>query len=207
MRNLCWISDYALKGSSFGNVTLELTRRIRNYKVYLLSLGYSGTPIAPFPGLDILPLGNVKQLEYYFRRLKPEKTVIFHSFYLLEKLVGIDLPSNLYGYIPIEAESLPINLVTYLTNFDQLIVPSKYSLKILRKEGLNGEVVYHGVDTSFFTPRNKPELKEFRWGYLGLNDIRKQVPRIIHAYSRLPKKTRGSLSVASSGSGYYNLHA
>lgn len=207
MNNLCWISDYPLRGSSFGHVTLELTRRIQNYKVYILSLGYTGTPIAPFPGLDILPLSEVNQLEYYFRRLKPEKTVLFHSFYFLEKLEGVSLPRNFYGYIPIEAERLPVNLISLLINFDQLIVPSKYSQKIARKAGLNAKVVYHGVDTNFFTPANKLQLKEFRWGYLGLNDIRKQIPRIIEAYSRLPRKERGNLMIASSGKGHYNLHA
>lgn len=207
MNKLLWISDYPLKGTSFGNVTLELCRRIQNYKIYILGIGYTGTPIAPFPNMDILPLENAKQIEYYVRKLKPDKTVVYHSFYFLEQLTGIELPDNTVGYIPVEGEKLPANLVAYLTNFENLIVPSKYSQGILRKEGLHSEIVYHGVDSNFFTPANKPPLKEFRWGYLGLNDIRKQIPRIIEAYSRLPRRTRGSLAIAAKGTGHYLLSA
>jgi len=184
-----------------------LARRLQNYKVYVLSLGYSGTPIAPFPGLDILTLDDVNQLEYYFRKLRPEKTIVFHSFYFLEQLIGVNLPNNTIGYIPIEGENLPENLVSLLINFDKLLVPSKYSQNVLRKHGLKSNVVPHGVDRNFFTPVRKRQLKEFRWGYLGLNDIRKQVPRIMEAYSRLPKRTRGHITIASKGKGYYNLLA
>lgn len=207
MRKLVWISDYPLRGSSFANVTMELARRIKNYKVYILGLGYDGTAIAPFPDMDILPLSNVNQLEYYFRKLNPSKVVLYHSFYLLEKLVGVKFPEETIGYIPIEGEVLPENLVSLLYNFGQIITPSKYSQKVLRKLGLNPEVVPHGVDTSFFTPANKSKLREFRWGYLGMNDVRKQVPRIMEAYSRLPRKTRGTLTIASTQEGHYNLHA
>ena len=207
MAKLIWVSDFPLRGSSFGNVTLELTKRLANYKVYVLSLDYSGTPIAPFPGLDLLPLTSVEQLDYYLRKLKPDKVVVYHSFYFLEKLAGIRFPEETYGYIPVEGENLPENLIHFLTNFKEIIVPSNYSQKILRKEGLNSTVVYHGIDTDFFTPRIKEDLKEFRWGYIGLNDIRKQIPRIIEAYSKLPRKTRGHLQIASKQEGHYNLLA
>lgn len=208
MGNLIWISDYPLKGSSFANVTLELCRRIKDYKVYVLGLGYTGTAISPFPNMDILELTNNKQIEYYINKLKPEKIVIHHSFYFLESLKSIQFPQkNVYGYIPVEGENLPSNIVAMLSTLDQLIVPSEYSQRILRKEGLNAKVVNHGVDTSFFTPGKPKQLKEFRWGYLGLNDIRKQIPRIIEAYSRLPRRTRGNLVISAEGNGHYYLPA
>ncbi len=205
--NLIWISDFPLRGTSFGNVTLEMTRRIPNYKVYVLGLDYSGTPIAPFPGLDILPLKGVKPLDYYLRKLKPEKVIVFHSFYFLEMLKGVTFPDETYGFIPVEGDKLPANIIHNLLNFKELMVPSKYSQKILRKERINSSVVPHGVDTSFFMPRKVRNRKEFRWGYLGLNDIRKQIPRIMESYSRLPKKTRGSLTIAAPGEGHFNLLA
>ena len=208
MGTIVWISDFPLRGSSFGNVSWELCRRIQNNKVYILALDYAGTSIAPEPGLDILPLTGVSQLEYYMRKLKPDKVVIYHSFYFLEKLVGVELPDETYGYIPVEGENLPANLIAYLTNFKQLMTTSKWSQEILRKQGLQSKVVYHGVDSTFFSPLNTPPpVKEFKWGYIGLNDVRKQIPRIIEAYSRLPRKTRGNLTIASKGDGHYNLLA
>lgn len=206
MDNLIWISDYLLSGSSFGNVTFELTKRMKNYKVFVLSLGYSGQPITPVPGVDVLPLSSVNQLEYYFRKLLPERIVVFHSFYFLEKLSSIKFPSPSILYIPVEAENIPRNLVTSLVPFEKIIVPSKYSQNILKTEGLKSEVVYHGVDTSYYKPpQNTPE--DFRWGYLGMNDVRKQIPRIMQAYSRLPIKTRGNLAIAAPNDGHYNLYS
>ena len=203
---LVWISDFPLRGSSFGNVTLEITRRLPNYKVYILGLDYTGTPIAPFPDVDVLPLSGTEQLDYYMRKLQPDKVVVYHSFYFLERLAGIKFPDETYGYIPVEGENLPENLLTYLTNFKSLMVPSKYSQNILRKEGMNSTVIHHGVDTDYFVPRVDP-LKEFRFGYIGLNDIRKQIPRIMEAYSKLPKRERGHLQIAAKQDGHYNLLA
>lgn len=203
---LVWVSNSPLSGTSFGTVTLELTKRIKKYKIYVLAIGYEGTPISPFRNLDILPLRKSTQLEYYFRKLKPERTVVFHSFYFLEQLKGIPFPPNTIGYIPVEGENLPGHLSSLLLGFDKLLVPSKYSQRILRKEGLKSTVVYHGVDTNYFTP-SQVRPKEFAWGYLGLNDIRKQIPRIMEAYSLLPKRERGNLKIAAINEGHYNLLA
>lgn len=204
MDNLIWISDFPLAGTSFAQITLELMKRIKNFKVYVISLGYSGVPITPFPNINLLPFSGTQQLDYYFQKFKPEKTVVFHSFYFLDKLKGVNLPQNVIGYIPIEGEELTPLLTSHLFNFDQLIVPSKYSQSILQKYGFNSKVVYHGVDVNFFKPENYPK-GDFRWGYLGMNDIRKQVPRIMEAYSRLPKKTRGNLVIAAIENQHYSL--
>lgn len=206
--NLCWISDFPLRGSSFGSVTLELTKRLEEFKIYILSLGYSGIPITPYSDLNILPLSDSNQLSHYLRHLKPQRTVAFHSLYFLEKLTRVNmkpLSREVVAYIPVEGENIPQNLVDLLSQYGEIIVPSKHSQRILRKEGVTSKVVYHGVDTTLLTPPKERTTREFRWGYLGMNDIRKQIPRIIQAFSLLDKKERGSLVIAAPNRGHYNL--
>ena len=180
-------------------------KRLKDYTISCASLGYSGIPIAPLPGIDILPLKSVEQLEYYCNKLRPDVTVIFHSFPFI-KQVG-NLPSTAgkkIVYIPIEGTNLPKDLLSPFYDYDQVIVPSKYSQRILKRQGILANIVPHGVDTEFFTPKKTP-WKEFRFGYLGMNDVRKQIPRIMEARSRIKK--RSMLVLATTAEGHYNLSA
>jgi len=197
---LCWISDYPLSGTGFGNVTYEITKRL-DYKIFILSLGYKGIPIKVDSKVDILPLDSEKQINYYMEKLKPDYTIIHHSFYFLEQLKNVEWKGKNIVYIPVEGDPLPLNYRNLLTRCNKIIVPSSYSQNVLKKAGIDSKIVPHGVDTSFFIPRQQ-EWKEVRFGYIGQNDIRKQIPRIMEAYARLGK---GILTIASNNDGTYNL--
>lgn len=202
MITLVWVSDYPLSGSGFGTVSYEMTKRLDNYQIYILSLGYQGVPIKVQPKVEIMPLSSVGQLNYYMDKLKPDISLIHHSFYFLEQMQKIELRGKKVVYIPVEGEPLPLNYKGLLTNFDLVLTPSMYSQSILKNAGLDAKVIPHGVDTSFFVPGEKEEWKETRFGFLGQNDIRKQIPRIMEAYARLSK---GILTIAASNDGSYNL--
>jgi len=203
MVKVIWISDYPLLGSSFGRVTFTVTRMLEDYDFHCLSLGYRGLPLRLDKNIHVYPLKRPEQLEYYFRKIEAEKLVVFHSFYLLEQMK--EYPRLFRGekivYIPIETDEVAYKYISLFDEYDRIIVPSAFSMRALRKVGLKAKVVPHGVEREFFVPSSKKH-KEFRFGYLGLNDVRKQVPRVMRAYSRLGK---GMLVLATPMEGYYDL--
>ena len=104
-------------------------------------------------------------------------------------------------YIPCEGEDIPFQYQKLFPRFDIIATPSEFSKKVMKKAGINATVVPHGVDTTFFVPKEK-QWHEFRFGYLGLNDIRKQIPRVMEAFSRL---NQGILVIAADNEGHYDL--
>lgn len=204
MKKICWISDFPLRGSSFGTVSYELlTRMPKDYSFDVLSLGYEGMPLKLSENIRIFELKKTHQLKYYYEKLKPEITVVFHSFWLLNSMAN-ELPlmsGKKILYLPCEGNEIPIQYSKYFTFFDNLATPSNFSKKVIKNAGYNAVVIPHGVDTSFFTIPKK-EWREFRFGYLGLNDIRKQIPRLMEAYARLKQ---GMLVIASENEGHYDL--
>jgi len=200
---IIWLSDYPLLGTSFGTVTYEMTMRMQ-HKFFCLSLGYEGLPITLNEHVSVYPLKKNYQLDYYAKKLADaDRLIMFHSCYFLEK-IGDKIKNfrmEKILYLPYEGEDVPLHYQELIKKFDKVITPSKYSARILRKAGIKAEVVPHGVDTSFFTPTQEM-WREFRFGYIGLNDIRKQLPRVFYAYKRLGK---GILAIAASAEGHYDL--
>ena len=206
VKKICWLSDYPLRGSSFGTVSYEFTTRMPQYHFDVLSLGYKGLPIELSDNVRVLELEKAIQCPYYFKKLQPDITVLFHSFYMLKTFAEGGGVSPMMGkkilYIPLEGEQVPMEYRKHLTYFDKVITPSEFSKRGLKKTGIDATVVHHGVDSTYFGPVAERQWKEFRFSYLGMNDIRKQVPKVMEAYARLGK---GILSLASENEGHYNL--
>jgi len=204
MKKVVWISDFPLRGSSFGSVTYDLlTRMPKEYYFEVLSLGYEGMPLKIADNIRVFELKKSYQLKYYYSKLKPDISVVFHSFWMLESM--IDQIENMAGkkilYLPCEGEDIPYQYQKHFARFDTICTPSEFSRKIMKKCGINATVIPHGVDTNFFVPKSK-EWHEFRFGYIGLNDIRKQIPRVMEAYSRVKQ---GMLVIAADNVGHYDL--
>jgi len=202
-KKIIWISDFPLRGSSFGTVTYELLTRMPEYKFEVLSLGYSGVPLKIGENIRVFQLDKDTQIRYYFKKFDPDVTVIFHSFWFLDSMKGelALLKGKRILYIPCEGEEIPYEYRSLFSQFDQVITPSEYSRRVLKKAGIKASVVPHGVDLNFFSPEEK-QWHEFRFGYLGMNDIRKQIPRVMEAYSRL---RQGILTIATENHGHYDL--
>lgn len=204
VKKVCWISDFPLRGSSFGTITYELlTRMPKDYFFEVLSLGYEGMPLKLADNIRIFELKKTYQIKYYYSKMKPDISVIFHSFWLLNSIINeIDyITGKKILYIPCEGDNIPYGYEKYFLRFDLVVTPSEFSRKVMRKSGINATVVPHGVDTTFFQPKKK-EWHEFRFGYLGMNDIRKQIPRVMEAYAKLKQ---GLLVIAAENEGHYDL--
>jgi len=202
-KQIVWISDNPLRGSSFGLVTSELLTRMKDYSFEVLGLGYDGIPLKINENIRILGLSKTTQLKYYLRKFKADATVVFHSFWLLDSMMAEvdEMQGKRILYIPCEGEEVPFVYRKHFLKFDEIVTPSEYSRKTLKRSGINAKVVPHGVDTEFFLPKEK-KWHEFRFGYLGMNDIRKQVPRILEAYARLKE---GILVLCTTSEGHYDL--
>jgi glycosyltransferase involved in cell wall biosynthesis len=203
-KKVMWVSDYPLRGSSFGQVTLDLLQRMPDtYEFTALGMGYRGLALKIKDNFRIFELEKSYQLRYYLQKIKPDVLVVFHSFYLLSQIAD-EIPltnAKKILYIPCEGEDIPFQYRKYFTNFDVIATPSGWSQKIMHKAGIEAKVVPHAVDTTFFVPKSK-QWHEFRFGYLGMNDIRKQIPRVMEAYSRLKE---GILVIAAEQEGAYDL--
>jgi len=175
----------------------------KDYYFEVLSLGYEGMPLKLAENIRIFELKKSYQLRYYYSKLKPDVTVVFHSFWLLNSMVSeLDtITGKRILYIPCEGEDIPFQYQKLFPRFDIIATPSEFSKKTMKKAGINATVVPHGVDTTFFVPKEK-QWHEFRFGYLGLNDIRKQIPRVMEAFSRL---NQGILVIAADNEGHYDL--
>lgn len=205
MKKVVWISDFPLRGSSFGSCTLDLLSRMpQDYSFDVLSLGYNGMPLKITENIRVFELEDGGQLNYYFKKLKPDISVVFHSYWMLDSLMPYVnyITGKRILYLPVEGEEIPTAYEKCFSSFDAVTTPSEYCKKVLKKGGINASVVPHGVDTEFFKPKKK-EWSEFTYGYFGLNDIRKQVPRVMEAFSKLEGK--GVLEISANNKGHYDL--
>lgn len=198
-----WISQDPLSGVSFGAITYQILSRMSSkYNFYALSFGYNGQPLN-IGGFAILPFRSSSEIDFYWKEIKPDLVILFHSFFALPKIFGgmgrFEEPSILY--VPIEGYRLPIEFHSYLTNFDRILVPSKWSKDSLARDQFDAEVLYHGIDTEYFSPFER-KYNNVRFGYLGSNDIRKQVPKIIKAFKAVQGKKE--LHLATPVQGYVN---
>lgn len=96
------------------------------------------------------------------------------------------------SYIPIDRDVIPEAWLADLKNPDALVLYSKFGQKVIERQlpRVKTEMIYHGVDTSMFKPIDKQEAKQrcsidpkkFVIGFVGRNQIRKRIPRLINAY-------------------------
>jgi glycosyltransferase involved in cell wall biosynthesis len=202
-KNILWITEYPLKGTSFATVTYELALRMPDYHFDILSMGYKGLPLTIAKNARIFEMEKSYQLSYYLQKLKADVSVFFHSFYFLDSLKEYipSLPGKKIAYVPCEGDLIPLNYRSLFLDFDEIITPSKFSQKSYKNSDLEAKVVPHGVDMDEFKPPTE-KWHEFRYGYLGMNDVRKQIPRVMESYARLNK---GILALATESQGSYNL--
>lgn len=196
MKTIVFITDSPLMGTSFGVVTDQLCKRLsKEYNIFVLGIGYQGYPLN-YHGYTILPLRDHSQIDFYLKKLKYDLSIVFHSWYVFSEIHKLRSPVLFSKtlpllYIPVEGTPIPQNGKESLPDFKRIIVTSKFSHDIMRKNGIKTDIVKHGVDTQIFYPSGK-EVKPFCFGYLGQNDIRKQVPRILRAYKKVLDKYSSS---------------
>lgn len=97
------------------------------------------------------------------------------------------------SYVPIDRDVLCPEWLPSLKAPDVLVLYSKFGMEVVKKHlpRLSPELIYHGVDTDIFHPVDKSEAKKslgihpntFVVGYVGRNQIRKRIPRLMRAFS------------------------
>lgn len=199
---IIWITYSPLSNVSFGVVSRILLANLdKKYDIYCLAMGYEGTYLR-IGNYTVLPLANSIQLDFYMQEIKPDLAVLFYALPALAKIMEKPFNVKSIYYIPVEAPFVPKKYHNRLKYFQRLITTSKWSQESLRKSGFEADIVYHGVDTSFFVPKERNNEK-FTFGYLGMNDFRKQVFVIMQAYATL--KNKAELHLATPIKGYVNL--
>lgn len=199
---IIWVTQFPLSGVSFGSVSQQLLMPLaKKYDIYCLSFGYDGQPLNI--GYTILPFSSGSHIDFYWKEIKPDLVVLFHAVVALPKIMSMGRfaePSILY--VPVEGHRVPPSYISYFQNFDRIITPSKWSQDALARDKINAEILPHGVNANFYHPYERKN-KTFAFGYLGSNDMRKQVTAIMDAFARV--KGSKQLNMATPIQGYMDL--
>jgi len=96
------------------------------------------------------------------------------------------------SYVPIDRDKLNSEWLPSLKAPDALVAYSKFGMNVLNSylPRVKVELIYHGVDTDIFRPIDKAAAKQelgidpttFVIGFVGRNQIRKKIPRLMQAF-------------------------
>jgi glycosyltransferase involved in cell wall biosynthesis len=199
---IIWITQFPLSNVSFGAITQQLLHPLKDkYDFYCLSFGYDGQPLDV--GYTILPFSSSTHIDFYWKEIKPDLVVLFHAVVALPKIMAMGRfqePSILY--VPVEGHRVPPSYLPYFQHFDRIITPSKWSQDALARDKINAEIIPHGVNADFYPPYERKN-EAFTYGYLGSNDMRKQVTAILDAFAKV--KGKKQLNLATPIQGYMDL--
>jgi len=128
--------------------------------------------------------------KFYLTKLKPNVLVVFGSYphLTLASEVKENTKVPLIAYITTENRPVPEDMVKRFNKCDLILTPSQFSKDMMVEANIETriEVLRHGVDTDIYNCI--PTNKEHDFLYYGDNNIRKQIPRLLQAFSYVIKK-------------------
>jgi len=104
------------------------------------------------------------------------------------------------SYMPIDSAPIPKSWVKTIEEMDFPVTYSKFGEDVIKRQvpytRNDVRMIYHGVDTKTFYPsdrteirgKNKIALDKFILLYVGVNSVRKQIPRLLEAFDIFAKE-------------------
>lgn len=207
MKKILFMSDGMWTQSGFGVVMKNIIERLKDkYEIAELSWQYISSKqkingILRYP-VSTHPFGK-DTLYYALDDFKPDYVVTLGDYwmcgYLSEKPFQDILKKNntkWIWYIPIDSDIIPASYAQsgLLKTPDVLVTMSKHGYETAKKYGIESTYIPHGTDTSLYKKMNKEECKKrldyedkFVIGCVARNQDRKQLPRLIEAFSIFQK--------------------
>lgn len=103
------------------------------------------------------------------------------------------------SYVPIDRDILNVEWLPSLKAADVLVLYSRFGQEVVERQlpRVKTEMIYHGVDTDQFRPIDQAEARAasqvdpstFVVGFVGRNQIRKRIPRLVNAFKAWNCKT------------------
>jgi len=210
---VAWHSNSPLMWTGYAKVTRELCFRLAKnpqFEVHILGQGYSG-PTKEIQGCLLHPVPHTKErnligkkIQEYLRKLQPDILVSLDDTFsqTLYGMAHLDMGhTKLVLYTPLDGAYIPYLGHAILRRADRILAMSKFTQEMLKKEGFESGVLYHGVDLKLFKPLD-PEKKRLIRATMGVSDkdtmiftfarnsLRKHLSRTFEAAARACIKNR-----------------
>lgn len=158
--------------------------RVGNY--YILPGQFAVSGGVPRPG----PYRAISCLLKY----KPDLAITVGDIIILNWLRSFKKRHQIpwLGYFPVDATPMRADEIPVAKEIDYPVVPSRFSQKMVRAEGIDCEYIPHGIDSNIFKPIDKNEARDFfnikkdrfMFLYVGTNTRRKRIPILLEAYKK-----------------------
>ena len=194
MKKILWISDSPLTAISFGKISHELCRRIgKEIEVHVLSFLYYGRSLRG-ENYFIHSYEDAKSLLYAIENIKPDYIVWFGDIIIMNDILKVDLKNTKFiPYSPCDGNQILYGSKSIFDKAYKIIATSKHTKKVLKEFGYDSTVLYHGVDTNIFKPKEIDkksfgiENDKFIFSHWGVNSGRKMIWRLIQCFYEFSK--------------------
>lgn len=221
--SLLWFGDAACVTTGFGRVASNILGGLYDtgkYDIRQLGLNYYGDPHNKpydiFPARTGDPFGRGR-LKEVLLGLEPDVFITNNDIWALDWIVPIlsevrqetQKPIPWIAYFPIDGGPLKQKWLNFIkAHIDIPVTYTKWARHQLNRMDKDFEIdyVYHGVDTSMFSPNDtvkkamREQLSEglgreidFTIGYVGRNQPRKRLPELLVAYGQFVKENPNAL--------------
>lgn len=196
-----WISPSPLLTTGVGKVAQHLIAGLvqKGDEVFVSNPHYAGRPIV-IDGATHFPLSeDFSLIESFLDDVKPDVMVAYGSNWAApyNRIAPICVRKGikLLWYSTVEFSSISIHYLQSLIGATRVVTPSQYAKRLLAKHHIDAGVVPHGCDFSIYHPiEPKPKFEtagdKFIFGMVARNQLRKEYPVLMRAFSRLPQKVK-----------------
>jgi len=217
MKKLCWIDHHIYDAGGFGTVTNNILNRLKGYDKHLIAI--STKTLVPrqkeiINDIKIYYAYTSSQIGYWVKKIKPDIIVLYGAYPHIKHFdqgcpEKLKVPFIIYGVT--DHPPIPFGLRRVYRRADKVLVPSEYSREVMRKALIpNVDILYHGVDLNLYKPMPTKPLsgKNFVYGCVANNNLRKQFDRLLRAFKIVNKGVIALMTeptVVHSGMVSYNL--
>lgn len=196
MKKILVLGHHINEVSGLGKVVRNLFTRIKGYEIHLIVP--ISKPLAPrlpekIGNIIIYHVHSPVALKFWYEHIKPDMVYIEGAYphvQFWDKAVPETIDQPFLIYTVTDHPPIPQGLRHIYRRADLVLVPSKYSKKVIREAGIKKVLIlYHGVDRNIFRPMQVPQSEEFIWGCIAQNNIRKQLDRLLRARTLFPHGT------------------
>lgn len=201
-KKILFMSDGIWSPTGFACVMRNLINGLKDeFDCAILSWQYIGNSIE-VDNVKIYPVGKHQfgkdTFERAMKSFEPDILITYGDYWMVNYLGNETFQKMLkkyntkwLWYCPVDSDIVPMQYEDVLKVPDKLIIPSRDGRRIVKSLDIECNYIPHGVDTSTFVPYdNKSEIKEleeyndkFVIGCVARNQDRKQIPRLVRAFS------------------------
>jgi len=161
---ILWHSVAPFIRSGYGHVTNQIVSRLADHGFDIWISAYYGVEpggVMPYK-VPVLPAKEgpfgVASAAKFARQYGCEASILFTDWWAFSEFPKMLPRPILYG--PMDMTQYSEEILNFTRMYNKIIALCKWQQNYLRSEGIEAEMIYHGVDTSQFKPMNKAECRK-----------------------------------------------